>query len=102
MDVPSIGDLLEAYGPVFEYVSDAGHGRIQAQLEGVLFQHLLILRRQAVQDAGMNFYQVEQQVTRKIKKLDDLSPLNHIFAVYALTMLATGRSEPWDELRAML
>lgn len=98
----SIREILDAYSPVFDYVSDAGHGRIRAQLEGVLFQHLLILRRQAVQDAGLNFYQVEQQVMRKIKKLDDLSPLNHILAVYALTMQATGSPGPWNELRDML
>lgn len=107
----SDSDLLKLL-PGFEIYAQAlliqeglGHGRIEAQQHQVIFQHLLILRRQIVQDAGLNFYAVQEYAEKKLKRLKITvdTPIPWMLATYALTLeKATGDTRLWDELRAML
>lgn len=79
--VPGFG----VYGPTLLLQGTLGHGRIRAMQEGVIFQHLLILRREMVQDAGLNFYTVEEQATKIIgkKRLAEYPPLHGYLLMYA-------------------
>lgn len=99
--VPGFGvyaDILEAQG-------NLGHGRIRASQEGLIFQHLLILRRKMAQDAEMNFYEVQDKSYKLVgkKNLDLMPSLAAYLLVYAATrQVVLGDRETLAQLRGML
>lgn len=77
---------FDAYHAVLALQGERGHGRLRAAQEGVVFQHLLILRRTMVQGAARDFSDVEKKIAAKRKrlKLGDLDFLTGTIVDYAL------------------
>lgn len=99
--VPGFG----VYADVLDVQDGVGHGRIRASQEGLIFQHLLILRRMMVQDAGLNFYDVQDKSYKLVgkKNLDAMPSLASYLLVYAATrQVVLGDRETLFELRGML
>ena len=94
-----------AYGDLLDFVGrDLGHGRVADQVEQALAQHLIILRRIMVQEAGLNFSEVDIKSGARLKraKLGSFGILGMAVVSYAL-FLVECRGEPamWNEIKGM-
>ena len=99
--VPGFG----VYEAVLQVQGDIGHGRVRAAQEGLIFQHLLILRRMMVQDAGLNFYEVQDKSYKIVgkKNLDSMPSLAGYLLVYAATrQVVLDDRETLKTMRGML
>lgn len=60
---------MEAYSEALNFVSGTLGGRLKAMQWQVIFQHLLVRRRNLCQRAGRDFYEVEKKAETAVKKL---------------------------------
>jgi hypothetical protein len=93
---------LDAYMHLRDAVGNIGLGRIRAAVEGALHQHLLILRRDLVRDAGLNFYEVEKSADISVKRLGPRIILDTWLLQYAAFRKIAGDSAAWDQIKVML
>jgi hypothetical protein len=93
---------LDAYMRLREAVGNVGLGRVRACVEGALHQHMLILRRDLVREAGMNFHEVEKSADISVKRLGPRITLDTWLLQYAAFRKITGDSAAWDQIKVML
>ena len=87
--------------PVRELTDGFGYGRIQAQVDQVIFQYLLIKRRVLAGKAEMNFHEVEQKVQRLVKRQDFgiMFPVSYWLVEYAAWIkVTTGDDSAWKAI----
>jgi hypothetical protein len=92
---------LIAFIPVRELTDGFGYGRIQLQVDQVIFQYLLIKRRILAIEAGMNFFEVEkkvQQITGR-QKFGEIEAVSYWLIEYAAWLrVTTGDDSAWKAI----
>lgn len=77
------------YLHALDTAGDTGHGRVRAMVWQAIHQHLVVNRRTACQDEGLNFYEVEKKAVRAVKALNVSTELSWLL-VYVHTLKQAG------------
>jgi hypothetical protein len=96
---------LDVYRELMKVQGDLGHGRLRASTENLLFQHLLIHKREMVKLAGMNFSDVEARALKVLtrKEIFETEPyVSYILAYAAFVQVTMGDKDLLRELRDTL
>lgn len=108
LDVEALGALSEHFPELGPYVyplkswdqQQIGFGRIRMMQWQVVYQHMLIMRRQWCHDKKLNFHETEKKVEAKIRRAKILTdPVVHWMLVVAGTYAeAYGDQQPYKDI----
>lgn len=94
---------LDLYLPLLKMLEPYGHGRVRAQQQQVIFQQLLIVRREHAFENKINYAMALEAITKKLKRLHIEPGLTYWLAEHALYMHEhMVGNDPWPEIRAIL